>query len=292
MGLLSELSMPGEIRGHSGAVATPDVLGQLQRILASPTFRKSFRMIRFLRIVVEHALTDHAGHQAGRLKEYTIGVEVFDRKANFDPRMDSIVRVEARRLRRKLREYYQTYGREDPIVIELEQGGYRAVFRPREAAEAQAIRKDFLKGGQTVAVLPFVDLTGNRGADQFCRGLEEDLGAAFTKLMRLRTVPPRSTQRFKEKPADLREIGKRLNAAVICDGTVRRRAGERLRVNVHLISARDGLCVWSDTYERSARDPFTTQEELSRQIVQDIAAHFGAEPAPRESGRKARKAAT
>src|SRR5690348_2827400 len=79
---------------------------QLNRILSSKLFAQSARMSRFLRFTVEHTL---AG-KADELKEYLIGVEVFDRSPSYDPRVDPIVRVEARRLRSKLQSYYQMEG--------------------------------------------------------------------------------------------------------------------------------------------------------------------------------------
>src|SRR5665213_1538221 len=71
--------------------------------------------------------------QHHRLKEYLIGLEVFNRQESFDPRVDSIVRVEARRLRAKLDEYYQTEGRDDEILIELRKGSYIPLFEYRRA---------------------------------------------------------------------------------------------------------------------------------------------------------------
>jgi len=100
------------------------VRAQLERILASPGFANADRLSRFLRFVVERSL-DGEGDQ---LKEYRLGTEVFDRPADYDPRLDSIVRVEARRLRSKLAEYYEGPGGADPTVIRVEKGGYAATF--------------------------------------------------------------------------------------------------------------------------------------------------------------------
>ena len=80
-----------------------DVRRQLGRLLASDGFANADRMSRFLRYVVERTL---AG-ESDRLKEYAIGVDVFDRNEAYDPRIDSIVRVEAARLRSKVDEYVQ-----------------------------------------------------------------------------------------------------------------------------------------------------------------------------------------
>ena len=102
------------------AISPSAVRQQLEKILAHQLFFRSERMVRFLRLTVERAL---AG-QSDELKEYLIGVEVFDRKSSYDPRVDPIVRVEARRLRSKLRAYYDGDGSTDPVLIELLSGGY------------------------------------------------------------------------------------------------------------------------------------------------------------------------
>jgi len=118
--------------------ATPeDVRRQLNRVLSSPVFTSSGRLRRFLEFVVERTL---AG-DGERLKEYVIGIEVFDRDATYDPRLDSIVRVEAARLRTKLAEYYAGDGRADPIVLTLPKGGYApvaSVVEPPPPAAAPA----------------------------------------------------------------------------------------------------------------------------------------------------------
>ena len=115
---------PGLPSGHATAVppaADPEgVRAALGRILASPLFSGAERLSRFLRFAVEQVLDGHGD----RLKEYVLGVEVFDRDERYDPRLDSIVRVEARRLRSKLAEYYASEGAADPIVIELPKGSY------------------------------------------------------------------------------------------------------------------------------------------------------------------------
>ena len=91
--------------------AYDDIRRQLERILASDGFARAERMSRFLRFVVEQTLRG----RGDQLKEYLIGVEVFDRRESFDPRIDPVVRGEARRLRLKLKEYYDSEGQNDPV---------------------------------------------------------------------------------------------------------------------------------------------------------------------------------
>lgn len=112
-----------------------DVRLELERLLASSVFANAGRMSRFLKFVVEKQL---AG-EADRLKEYVIGIEVFDRDAHYDPRVDSIVRVEAARLRAKLAEYYAGEGRADPVVLALPKGGYAPIATLREAPAPVAV---------------------------------------------------------------------------------------------------------------------------------------------------------
>ena len=107
-----------------------DVRDALTKVLSSQGFVHSERLSRFLHFAVESAL---AG-ETDQLKEYLIGVEVFDRKQDFDPRLDPIVRVEAGRLRSKLRGYYEAEGQNDPPPDRSPQGGLRALFPPQESA--------------------------------------------------------------------------------------------------------------------------------------------------------------
>jgi len=115
-----------------------DVRKALDRILASSGFANAERMSRFLRYVVERSL---AG-ESDQIKEYAIGVDVFGRNADYDPRLDSLVRVEARRLRSKLDEYYASEGKAEDVVISIRRGTYVPVFQHRPAEPVPAARTD------------------------------------------------------------------------------------------------------------------------------------------------------
>jgi hypothetical protein len=104
---------------------TNDVkLEQLSKVLESQALHGSESLRAFLRFVVLKALDN----QDVSLKEYTIATEVFGRHSNYDPRSDSVVRVQASRLRTKLHEYYNTEGKYDKVIIELPKGGYLPTF--------------------------------------------------------------------------------------------------------------------------------------------------------------------
>jgi hypothetical protein len=109
---------------RSDAFHEDEIRTELESILHSDIFSKSERMRRFLRFVVEQYVT--SGEH--RLKEYVIALEVFDRPESFDPRSDSIVRVEARRLRSKLDQYYATEGGSSRWRIRMPAGSYVPEF--------------------------------------------------------------------------------------------------------------------------------------------------------------------
>ncbi len=146
-------SGPGPAVGASAAQA------ELERILASAAFGQSERLRGFLRFAVEKTLQGHGG----QLKEYFIGVEVFDREESYDPRTDPIVRVEAGRLRLKLSRYYETEGSQDLIRIEFQKGSYVPVFRRRQAlsraARVRASARALLRP-EAIALLVLLAIAG------------------------------------------------------------------------------------------------------------------------------------
>src|SRR5712672_4767367 len=95
----------------SESIAEQEVRSELARVLQSPLFVQSGRLGRFLRFTIDKTL---AG-EGDSLKEYVIGTEVYDRKPSYHPSQDSIVRTEARRLRAKLKEYYESAGTQNPV---------------------------------------------------------------------------------------------------------------------------------------------------------------------------------
>src|SRR5215471_3735817 len=101
------------------------VRAALAHVLASRSFASAPSLSRFLGYIVDNTIDG----KSDALKEYAIGVDVFDRGESFDPKTDTIVRVQARRLRSKLEEYYRTEGRNAAVVIELAKGGYVPRFR-------------------------------------------------------------------------------------------------------------------------------------------------------------------
>ena len=122
---------------------TEEIIEALERLGASQQFSRSKRLLRFLHFTVDRTVNG----ASDSLSEYTVGREVYDRPEGFEPLTDGIVRVEAHRLRSKLREYYRGPGRQDAIIIEYPVGSYVPIFRrwapeflPRNSQMADIIR--------------------------------------------------------------------------------------------------------------------------------------------------------
>lgn len=132
-------------------VDSNQVNAALSRILASPAFLRSPRLAQFLRFAVDQRLSGRTDAP----KEIEVGVQVFGRGADFDPRVDPVVRVQARLLRFKLHEYYETAGKSDPIRIDLPKGAYLPVFSGEVEATPSALapRTTRIRGMVAAALL-------------------------------------------------------------------------------------------------------------------------------------------
>ena len=121
-----------------GALSYAAIWNALERIRKSEVMRGSQRLVQLLTFVVEATLKG----ESSQLKETTIGVFVFGRTPDYDPKVDTIVRSQAWRLRGKLREYYASEGMNDPIIIDIPLGRYIPVFSLREPAAAANENRD------------------------------------------------------------------------------------------------------------------------------------------------------
>ena len=245
---------------------------QLDTIVAHGLFARSERMARFLRLAVERTLEG----KSDELKEYLIGVEVFDRQPSYDPRVDPIVRVEARRLRSKLKAYYDGDGRQDPVVFDFQTGTYAPEIRMREDGHVAPQPE-----GHTVAVLPFANLSGSAENDYFSDGLTEELIHALTKFSGMRVVAWNSAARLRGVEQDVLEVRRQLNVANALTGSVRI-SGQSLRVRAQLIDTATGVYLWSETFDREMQDVFAIQEDIARAIVRTLRVQLagGAEATP------------
>ena len=242
----------------------------LQQILASTVFGSVGRLKRFLGFIVEQTLSG----QGDNLKEYWIGVEVFEKPESFDPRNDPIVRVQARRLRAKLGSYYETEGRDDSLWIDLPKGSYVPSFHRHEMAPRKRPTPAALPSQNTIAVLAFADRSPQGDQDYFCTGLRDEILHALTKhslskVGTLRVVPWTRSLRADDRIGGILESAEGLDIATIIDGSVRK-AGDRYRITVQRIDAVRGQYVWSEHFDGIPTDVFALQEKIAQAVLQEL----------------------
>jgi TolB-like protein/DNA-binding winged helix-turn-helix (wHTH) protein len=125
----------------------------------------------------------------------------------------------------------------------------------------------------SIVVLPFVDMTADHGNEAFCDGLSEELAATLSQLNALRVVARTSAFAFRGRNIDVREIGRRLSATHVLEGSVRR-AGDSIRVTAQLIDARRGYRDWSETYDISSANLLGVQRDIARSVAAALELRF------------------
>jgi TolB-like protein/Tfp pilus assembly protein PilF len=126
---------------------------------------------------------------------------------------------------------------------------------------------------KSIAVLPFVDMSAQKDQEYFSDGLAEALIDMLTQVRDLRVPARTSSFSFKGKSDDIASIAEKLRVAHVLEGSVRK-AGNMLRVTVHLIRADDGYHLWSKTYDRDIEDIFKVQDEIAGIVVEALKANL------------------
>jgi serine/threonine-protein kinase len=128
--------------------------------------------------------------------------------------------------------------------------------------------------GQSIAVLPFANMSADPDNEFFSDGVTEDIIGALTRVPGLKVAARASSFAFKRREVDLGVVGERLGVRTVLQGSVRR-AGNRVRVTAQLMNAHDGFQLWSDRFDRDLDDIFALQDELARAIVERLELTLG-----------------
>ncbi len=242
------------------------IRASMANMLASNLFSGSPRQQRFLDYLVTHTLNG----DANRLKGYTIALEVFDRNDDFDPSLDAIVRVEATRLRNKLREYYDDLGRGDDFVIELPKGGYSLLITQRvhmHALESQHTTSTPLADTRpSLAILPFTNIGDVNEQSYFSDGIADTVISELSRLSGMLIISRHSSFAYRNSTKSDKEIGDELGVMYLLHGCVQKN-GERMRVSVQLVPTNNNVPLWSERYEYELKDIFAMQDELARSVA-------------------------
>ena len=243
---------------------------ELCRILDSSIFIQSTRLSRFLRFTVDTTLEG----KAGTLKEYLIGTAVYDRDPSYHPTEDSIVRTEARRLRRKLQEYYESVGKDDPVFIYYRPGSYVPFFLSPRSQDGQARgtnagqRELFIEG--RVAVLPFLDASRSALSGACAQFVTDELIHELVRTGGLSVTAASSVAPLLAQGLDIPRLARKLDVQIIFEGTVYEN-NDQLRITFRVVNA-DGFQIWSDRFE-TERDPqnlFEVSERIASALISRV----------------------
>ena len=260
------------------------VIAMLDKICSSSGFRRSDRLRRFLRYITEQTLKN----PAQPLKEYQVGVAVFDKDQSFDPQQDPIVRVEASRLRLRLTEYYMGPGRPDPIIIEVPKGAYVPSFRtkvpmklsvptlvPRPSTGRQPagdLHRD--QEIHSIAVLPFANASPEGETEYLSEGITGTLTNRLAQISKLRVAPRSRVRLYQDPECDLMQTARELDVEFLLVGRVLLR-GNRLRVQAELIDCARNAQIWGQSYTRQPSCLLDMEDEIAREILTQLRPKFG-----------------
>lgn len=256
------------------------VLEELERVLASPDFVNAARLSRFIKYTVNEVLTGCAGG----IKEYSIGLAVYDRPPEFDPKQDAIVRVEASRLRSKLDRYYANSGSGDPLRITLPKGTYVPEFIARTSADAPprvGLNRQTLYAGVPAIVLIACALIlvwrkpWTPGLPSVQAAVANDPNADSEAAQ----LAAQMVERLTQKLAEMRvfTVFWRGASSARADNLLRvsaTRAASGLQASLSLVSARAGDQLWGETYESKSLDVLDFVDRASELAVRTVRAKF------------------
>ena len=269
------------------------VRAHVARITASELFAGADRLCRFLRFTVEAKL----GGRDADVKEYTLGREVFDRGEDYDPRLDPIVRVEARRLRSRLIEYYSGPGRGEALRLDYPKGSYLPVIGQANGAIARSTARldtRWIAAAAVIAVALAILLFGQRAAtppliaaipetwiqpndgtlDTTDAALAEDVDVQLANNPRLRVVAwPEIAQDRPATYVELSRLAATLHATQLLVLLVRDQGSMR-RISAFLIDEPEGRKRLALTYYADASlGQLAVENQYAQRIARDLSIH-------------------
>ena len=142
------------------------------------------------------------------------------------------------------------------------------VFAPNVSADVEVVGADTLVDApqNSIAVLPFVNMSGDETQEYFSDGISEELLHRLAQVSELQVAARTSSFHFKNKNIAVADIAAQLGVRSVLEGSVRK-AGNTIRVTAQLINASDGFHIWSQTYDRQSGDIFAIQDEIATRVV-------------------------
>jgi TolB-like protein len=287
---MSEAPQPG-FDAPSG-----EVRAAMERVLKSQALEGSNQLQRLLRLVVLRTLDG----QSDLLKEYNLGLEAFQRPPDYDPKLDPIVRVQARRLRAKLDGYYAVEGTDDPIVIRIPKGAYVPVFSARPSVPtAKPARRPvwpvaagisllvailavvsvwIMRGTgaakidtrRSVAVLPLEVFSEGHSRDYVADEVAEVLTTELAKRKDLLVLSRTTAANYRGTTSSLPEIARDLHVRWVVEGGVGQE-GDHAILKLRVIDSQTDRKIWADVFDFMPQEPLAVTSRAANLIGSAIA---------------------
>jgi len=256
------------------------IIKQVEKICSSNEFITKELLCRFLSYII----SEHLAGRDNNLKGYTIGVNVFNRDEDFDPGQDALVRINAGRLRRFLDLYYLKEGKKDPVRIEIPKGAYtpKINLNPNTemVSENETVKvKSSFDAEPKIAVLSFLNLTGNPENDYLAQGICEEISVELTRYEDLSVYNFNILSAKKSKDHNLKKIAKKRGVRFILEGAVNK-SDKQIKVLARLIDLMDEKQIWAQSYTRefNSSNIFDIQESIAKEISNIVGSEFGIIP--------------
>jgi TolB-like protein len=170
-------------------------------------------------------------------------------------------------------------GEEQRLVRTIARKGYRFVVDVREAAASESMPTEPDGAGlampdrPSIAILPFLNLSGDRGEDYFVDGVVEDIISALSRMRWLFVIARNSSFTYKGRAVDVKQVGRELGVRYVLEGSVRK-AANRLRITGQLVDAATGAHLWAERFESTLEDIFELQDQMAASVVGALAPHL------------------
>ena len=246
------------------------ILDQTDKICSSEEFRSKHLLCLFLKFIITETL-DGRGEL---LKGYTIGIALFNKSKHFDPEQDSLVRINAGRLRRSLELYYHEEGKNDTVQIRVPKGNYQPVFT---SATNENHRHNLepgidLNDHASIGIFPFMNLTGDPLKEYLAFGLSEALTIILSKYEDLKVY----NHWLRPENQSTGGLKENYGSRFLIDGSVYQDV-EHYNIIVKLVNSNDHRIVWSYRYQINFDDLrlLKIQEEIAEEIAKTIGGETG-----------------
>lgn len=256
----------------------PDkILDQTSRILDSPLFKKSKILSDFLYYIVHETIDGKEQF----LKEYIIATEVLNKSSDFNPQLDAIVRIHARRLRKQLIEYYEVEGVEDPILISIPKGRYIPVFEIKSNNQSSQKNEHIpkvekIESKPVIAVLPFKSFQKNEKTEVMCSMLSHDLSLEISRFPEFGVISNYSTEFALESISDINNIISNLGVGYLITGSCFLE-GEKAKISIELNDCLNKKVLWANSYyfDDLEKSSLKCYDEVIQKVTAVICGFFG-----------------